>query len=191
MPDQDTFTAFCGSDQIAHGDLSLVAEAAFQARDGTLIFDDRTGETLELDLRHGAQIAVSRFVSRSPRSLAVPAKPGRGRPKLGVTAREVTLLPRHWDWLAAQSGGASATLRRLVEDARRVGAEPEQTRRRLDAAYRTMSVLAGNLPAFEEASRALFAQDAERLGLILTAWPQDIAAYILRTLQLPQDPTAA
>ena len=183
MSNPDTFTAFHGLDQIAHGDLEAVAAAAHQTSSQALIFDDQTGETIELDLRHGPQSAVAGFVARSPNSPAAPAKPGRGRPKLGVTAREVTLLPRHWDWLAAQPGGASAALRRLVEDARRAGDGTEVIRQRNAIVYRIMSVLAGNLPVFEEASRALFANDLQRLDTIIADWPSDVSAYILRTLR--------
>ena len=49
----------------------------------------------------------------------LPPPRGPGRPKLGVVAREITLLPRHWDWLAQQTGGASVAIRKLVEEARR------------------------------------------------------------------------
>ena len=180
MSNPDTFTAFRGLDQIAHGNLEAVAVAAHQANGQALIFDDQTGETIELDLRHGPKSAVAGFVARSPSSPAPPAKPGRGRPKLGVTAREVTLLPRHWDWLAAQPGGASAAIRRLVEDARRAGDGPQAIRRRNETVYRMMAVLAGNLPAFEDAARALFANDLQRLKTIIAAWPKDVSAYILR-----------
>ena len=183
MPNLDTFTAFRGLDQIAHGDLEAVAAAAHQANGQALVFDDQTGETIELDLRHGPQSAVAGFVARPPSSPAPHAKPGRGRPKLGVTAREVTLLPRHWDWLAAQPGGASAALRRLVEDARRAGDGSEVIRRRNEIVYRLMSVLAGNLPGFEDASRALFANDLQRLETIIADWPDDVSTYILRILR--------
>jgi hypothetical protein len=97
-----------------------------------------------------------------------------------VTAREVTLLPRHWDWLAAQPGGASAALRRLVEEARRAGGGPERLREAREAAYRVMSALAGDLPGFEEATRALFAGDTEKLLSETQGWPQDIRQYVLK-----------
>ncbi len=78
-----------------------------------------------------------------------PAEPrGRGRPKLGVVAREVTLLPRHWDWLNAQPGGASVALRKLVEQARRANGDADRARAAREAAYHFMSAMAGDLPAF-------------------------------------------
>ena len=183
----ESFTAFSGQRQIATGELLPVVQAAFtEATHGDvpiLILDDLTGTPVELDLRHSAELAVAGY--RSPMSPQEPitGRPGRGRPKLGVIAREVTLLPRHWDWLAGQPGGASAALRRLVEDARKSNAGPDRAREGQLGLYRAMSVLAGDLPAFEEASRALFANDARRLTAIFEEWPTDIAAYLNRLLQ--------
>lgn len=160
------FTAFAGVRRLAHGDAPTVAAAVAQAeRDGlshVLVFNDETGEQAELD----------------PRASAPPPKAGRGRPKLGVTAREVTLLPRHWDWLAAQPGGASAALRRLVEHALRNPSGDDESRRAREATYRVMSSLAGDLPGFEAAARALFAGDNDRLTSITNAWPTDVRDYI-------------
>ncbi|HMT15841.1 MAG TPA: DUF2239 family protein, partial [Ottowia sp.] len=101
-----------------------------------------------------------------------------GRPRLGVVAREVTLLPRHWDWLAAQPGGASAALRRLVEDARKVHAERDRERAAKERSYRFMSAIAGHLPGFEEASRALFADSAAAFDSRVADWPADVRAYL-------------
>jgi hypothetical protein len=110
-----------------------------------------------------------------------PAEPrGRGRPKLGVVAREVTLLPRHWDWLGAQPGGASVALRKLVEDARRANGDRDRQRAARDAAYHFMSTMAGDLPGFEEASRALFADDRRRFAELIADWPVDIRDHIVK-----------
>jgi hypothetical protein len=162
-----SFTAFAGPRRLARGDAAAVAAAVAQAqREGLthiLVFDDETGEQTELDMRTTAP---------------PPPKAGRGRPKLGVVAREVTLLPRHWDWLATQPGGASAALRRLVEDARRNGTAADDKRRIQQATYRVMSSLAGDLADFEEAARALFAGDGERFTLLTEAWPADIRDYV-------------
>ncbi|WP_188590115.1 DUF2239 family protein, partial [Achromobacter denitrificans] len=98
---------------------------------------------------------------------------------LGVVAREVTLLPRHWDWLAAQPGGASVVLRKLVEQARRDNESADRRRQRQEAAYRFMSAMAGNLPGFEEATRALYAEDRERFAAQVASWPQDVRGYAL------------
>jgi hypothetical protein len=157
-----------------------VASAAHANREESLlIFDDVTGRTVELDLRGSVEDVLARLPL--PTS---PAKPARGRPKLGVTAREVTLLPRHWDWLAAQPGGASATLRRLVDQARRETGGDDLARQTQEAAYRVMTTLAGDLPGYEEALRALFAGDRQRLDQLTAGWPGDIAAY-LRDLTAP------
>jgi hypothetical protein len=106
-------------------------------------------------------------------------KAGKGRPKLGVVAKEVTLLPRHWDWLATQPGGASVTLRKLIERASKDPDSKEQKQARAAAAYHFMHAVAGNLPRFEEASRLLFAGDREGLELLLVTWPGDIAEQVM------------
>lgn len=173
-PDQPTYTAFAGHRRLASGAAREVASAAAGAlargESHVLVFDDKTGEQVEL----GPPAREPEIVPRSP-----PApKPGRGRPKLGVVAREVTLLPRHWEWLAAQPGGASAALRRLVEDASR--SSPAEARQARDAGYKVMSVLAGDLPGYEEATRALFAGNAEAFNTIVADWPIDVRTYVLR-----------
>ncbi len=171
-----TCTAFDGFRMLASGALPVVAVAVRHAI-GTgatgplLTFDDATGKVIDLDVRGtNAEIAA-----RHAAQLDDPR--GRGRPKLGVVAREVTLLPRHWDWLAAQPGGASVALRKLVEDARRGGGGAVQRRAATDAAYRFLSALAGDLPGYEEAIRALFANDAEGFARQITAWPADVRGY--------------
>jgi hypothetical protein len=111
--------------------------------------------------------------------LSAPEPRGRGRPKLGVVAREVTLLPRHWDWLGAQPGGASVALRKLVEEARRASGDRDRSRAARDAAYHFMAVMAGNLARFEEASRALFADDRRRFVELIAGWPGDIRDHIV------------
>jgi len=127
-----------------------------------LALDEADGRVVDIDLREEA--------AQPPR--------GRGRPKLGVSAREVTLLPRHWDWLAAQPGGASVTLRRLVEEARRSDAQAAHVAR--EAAYRAMTTLAGDRPGYEEAVRALYAGEAERFRELTGAWPPDIRDFVQR-----------
>lgn len=181
MPAFDTFTAFVGRRRIAAGTLREVVPAVKAAADANathlLVFNDATGQSIELDLRGSLTDVLDRLVD-APQ--AEPARPaGRGRPKLGVTAREVTLLPRHWDWLAAQPGGASAALRRLVEEARRTS--PTTVRQAQDAVHRVMFAIAGDLPDFEEANRAFYAKDYARFDSLTADWPQDVGDYV-RTL---------
>ena len=171
-PSPRPYVAFAGLARLAAGDLAEVALAARRARDqdphaAILVFDRQTGGVMDLDLRGTEPEVAARFA----RLEMSPAR--RGRPKLGVVAREVTLLPRHWDWLARQPGGASVTLRRLVEGARK--ADDGAGRARTEAAYRFMSAMAGDLPGFEEAARALFAGDREGLAARLAQWPADMA----------------
>ena len=120
---------------------------------------------------------------------SAPTNAAAGSQKLGVVPREVTLLPRHWDWLAAQPGGASVTLRRLVDEARRAGANSERQRDAREVSYRFMSAMAGNLPGFEEATRALFAGDAARFTALLTAWPEAVADYATKLAAQGYEPT--
>jgi hypothetical protein len=169
----DAYTAFAGGQQIATGAASQVAAAA-RSRQDVLIFADETGERVELDARTG-QLAL-----RNAEPVSPPARPGRGRPRLGVVAREVTLLPRHWNWLGAQPGGASAALRRLVEDARRSHAGADRARQAQQAVYAVMHALAGDLPGFEEATRALYAIDDARFDALVTHWPEAIGDYVRR-----------
>lgn len=175
------FAAFAGAARIAAGTLAEAAVAARQASEhgghgAVLVFDLATGAVVDLDLRGTEAEVIARH--------APVAQPGsrRGRPRLGVVAREVTLLPRHWEWLASQPGGASVALRKLVETARKPDARAGAPRRRAEAAYRFMSAMAGDLPGFEDASRALFAHDHDRLEHEVRAWPPDVRDQLLRYL---------
>jgi hypothetical protein len=176
-----TYTAFMEGRNLATGPLQQVAVAVLRAQqaqpDGhPLVFSNASGQSADLDLRGGEEAVAARYTVAAPTQVIK----GRGRPKLGVVAREVTLLPEHWDWLAAQSGGASVALRKLVHEARRKGGDRDRIRRARDRAYHAMSTLAGNLAGFEEASRALFAGDQERLVGQMAAWPPDVRAYVLQ-----------
>lgn len=183
--------AFEGSTRIASGRLADVAIAVKAAADRksdrpVLVFDDLTSQTIELDLRGDAGAVVSRLEKVDParpeaETAGQPARPrGPGRPKLGVVSREVTLLPRHWAWLAEQPGGASVTLRKLVEQARRSNADIDRRRKAQEAAYRFMSVMAGNEPGFEEAIRALFAGDASGFERQVEPWPQHVRQHAVK-----------
>ena len=175
------YTAFLAGRRLASGPLHEVAVAVLSAQKAQpegqpLVFSNASGQTADLDLRGGEEAVAARYTVATP----TPAPKGRGRPKLGVVAREVTLLPEHWDWLAAQPGGASVALRKLVHEARRKGGERDRTRQARDRAYHAMSTLAGDLAGFEEASRALFAGDHEWLVAQMAAWPEDVRAYVLQ-----------
>lgn len=192
-------TAFVGDTLLLAGPLLDVAQAVKHAveagTDATILtFDDATGRVIDIDIRGNPPeflAHLSRSATRlaapaltggvAPPSPPAPAQPrGRGRPKLGVVGREVTLLPRHWEWLNAQPGGASVALRRLVDEARRSGAPAQDARLAQERAYRVMSALAGDRPGYEEALRALFAGDRARLEAHIAEWPADIRAYTLR-----------
>lgn len=185
-------TAFLGPRRITAGPLIDVAMAVKHAGDAgpVLVFDDASGEVIDLDLRGSKQDIAARIVAGGEPQATAPAASGRGRPKLGVVGREVTLLPRHWEWLAAQPGGASVALRKLVEEARRKEGGRAQTRQRQDAAYRFLSALAGDLPGYEEAIRALFAGDRAKFERQAADWPGDVRDYAL-TLAFPGADTPA
>ena len=178
----DTYTCFAGDRLVATGQAGEVARAADRAeaegRAGVLIFSDRTGRQLELDRRESVPTIAG--ASMVPDEAPVSPSSGRGRPRLGVVAREVTLLPRHWQWLETQSGGASAALRRLVDQARHESADKDRAADAQQATYRVMSVLAGNLPGFEAAARALYARDDRTFDDIVGRWPADVGAYVAR-----------
>jgi uncharacterized protein len=173
---QPTCAAFSGVRMIASGFLQAVALRAHESANSgvhapVLIFDDLTGRVIEIDLRGNPEEVLYRVAdfgaSAEEKTEAVTPDSGTrgpGRPKLGVVAREVTLLPRHWEWLATQPGGASVALRKLVEQARRTNQDKDRHRLAQEAAYRFMSTMAGNEPGFEEAARALFRGDQESFG---------------------------
>jgi hypothetical protein len=175
-------TAFLGTRRIASGDLAEVALKSKQATDRdkwaqVVIFDDVTSQVIEVDFRGTQKDVLRRIAEASPASVEAPPEAttrGPGRPKLGVVAREVTLLPRHWDWLASQPGGASVALRKLVEHALRANEGKDRRRRAQEAAYRFLSAMAGNEPGFEEAARALFAGKQARFDEIVEPWPIDV-----------------
>jgi hypothetical protein len=181
MPDRlpPRYTAFNGTRILATGELPEVALRAKEALDqgsdaAVLIFDDRTSRLMELDLR-GQPDEVLRRLEPPPR------RPGR--PRLGVVAREVTLLPRHWEWLGQQPGGASVALRKLVEEARRTHSEADRGRMAQEACYRFMHTMAGDRPGFEDAVRALYAGDGGRFERLVGLWPSDIGNHALRLAQ--------
>ncbi len=160
-------TAFFEGRIVARGERGAVTKVVEEGYSDRLsdvrVFEDESGRVVDLDVWDAA--------ARAP----VPAEPrGRGRPRLGVTAREVTLLPRQWEWLSKQPGGASAAIRRLVEAARKGAKGPEAAR---DAVYRFLTAMGGDRPGYEEAMRALYRGETERLRELIAEWPEDVRGY--------------
>ncbi|HEX8307400.1 MAG TPA: DUF2239 family protein [Allosphingosinicella sp.] len=159
-------TAFLGDTIVARGERSAVTrelERLYPADLGILrVFEDGTGRVVDLDYWDAAESAP-------------PPPRRRGRPSLGVAAREVTLLPRHWDWLSGQAGGASAAIRRLVEEASR---KAPGTKEKRDCAYRFMSDMCGDRPGYEEALRALYRGEEARFDTLIAGWPKQIRGYL-------------
>jgi hypothetical protein len=175
MESEQRYTAFKGTTKIASGELGQVLPELKNRFDADrsimlLVFEDSTGRQVDFDLR-GTEAQVLARAVLAPRT-------GPGRPKLGVVSREISLLPRHWEWLEEQPSGASAALRRLVDEARRREQGRNRVRLALDAAARFMSVMAGNLAGFEEATRALYAKDRVRLESLVSKWPRDVREHI-------------
>lgn len=162
--------AFVGTTRVASGEPREVY-AAVCAHQGTgrLAIYDENGRTVEREeLESLARLPV-------PETAPAPVH-GVGRPKLGVVAREVSLLPKHWEWLAQQRGGASASLRRLVEEHMKHEAGRHAARMAQEALHRMMWDMAGNWPGFEEACRCLFAHDYRGMSEHISTWPEDARA---------------
>ncbi|MGA7613709.1 MAG: DUF2239 family protein [Thermoanaerobaculia bacterium] len=183
---QESYTAFEEGRRVASGTLADVAAKIKESigrrhQSAALVFDDATGRVIDVDL-HGSmrEILVRLEKSGEEAPPVAQRQKGPGRPRLGVVSREVTLLPRHWEWLSKQPGGASVALRKLVDEARRANRETDAVRESREAAYRFMSAMAGDLPGFEEASRALFAGDRSRFTRLTRSWPEDIRDYTRR-----------
>lgn len=165
---EHSYSAFLDHKLIAQGALPEITELLRSRKDSAiLVFDDLTGRVVDIDLR----------------ATPLPVKKksaGPGRPKLGVESKEVTLLPRHWDWLAKQPGGASVTLRKLVEEAKKLSQGTDLAREAQDATYQFMRVMAGDLVGYEEALRALYAKNSVKFKQLIQAWPKDIQTHIKR-----------
>ncbi|WP_238655002.1 DUF2239 family protein [Paenibacillus piscarius] len=182
-------TAFLGVEAVASGSLQHVVTTVKGALSESelvrvLIFDDSTGKPIDVDYHGTADDVFSRLAAPSGESSATEANSQTtrraGRPKLGVVSGEVTLLPRQWEWLKAQPGGASVTLRKLVDEARRAGEQQSTIRKSQEAAYVFMTAMAGDFSHYEEALRALYAGNAERLDQYTQDWAPDIRNYVKR-----------
>jgi len=177
MDDAPSYSAFAGDRRLASGPLrEVLAEARAwlerRERATLLFFDDRTGRQVDFDLRGPLEQVLAR-------ALPEEAAPRPGRPRLGVVGREVSLLPRHWEWLEQQPSGISAALRRLVDEARKREPGRQRARALREAASRFMTAMAGDRPGFEEATRALFAGEDARLARLVRAWPVDVRRHVL------------
>ena len=181
-----SYALFAGTTRIARGTLEEVARSAKEHfdRDPTtrlLVFNESTGRQTDFDLSAGVDAVVAQASALAEGNAAR----GRGRPKLGVECGEVCLLPRHWEWLAAQPRSASATIRRLIDAARKAETPEDRLRERIDAAGTFMWAMAGDLTNFEEASRALYAKEWDRLHELIDEWPEDVRAQVDAMLAAP------
>lgn len=176
------YTAFANHKRIASGEILdvVVKVKKFLKNDSKtqiLIFDDLTSNQVEVDLR-GTTENVTRRLDALLANTDGEKKSGPGRPRLGVTPKEVTLLPEHWEWLARQPGGASVTLRKLVEEAKKKNHARDLIRHAQEVAYKFMTVMAGDLPLYEEALRALYAGESKKFEKMIADWPRDIQEYV-------------
>lgn len=192
------YTAFAGSERIAFGALPEVVSKCKRRLDKgeerrIAVYDDAGGEVIDIDYR-GDEADVLERLARHPmlteqekRQLSTGKPRGRGRPKLGVLSREISLLPKHWEWLAEQPGGASPTLRKLVHAAMLAAGGEQSVKKSLDALHKFMWDMAGNLGEemkdFEEATRAFYAKDWDEFTQYADSWPKDIRAYVLERVE--------
>ena len=192
MEQEQTLAAFIGDRLLTSGPLEMiipVIKERFDHDPTTLffLFEEQSGRQVDFDLRGSLAEALARSAPTKPRI-------GPGRPKLGVIPREISLLPRHWEWLEQQPNGASAAIRRLVDQAKATEPHVQQTRRAKDALSRIMSAMAGNLHDYEEACRALYADDRQRFEELIATWPADIRSYLCRRAEdafaarIPEEP---
>lgn len=196
----NTYTSFMGHRRIASGPMLanvLAVKKVLESRvnDPVLIFDDVTGRFVDVNTQGTDEELAQRYAPVDAPEVEVEqteeeAPRGRGRPKLGVVPREVTLLPRHWDWLATQPGGASVALRKLVEEARRASSAKDQRRQAQERTYNFMTAIGGDLPGFEEAMRALFADELEHFKTLLADWPEDVRDHAIKLAETPATPLA-
>lgn len=176
MENKTTHMAFVGARCVASGPLRRVLEALKKRFDANpselvMVFETETGAQVDFDLRGSLDEVLERE--------APTHATGPGRPKLGVTSREVTLLPRHWEWLESQPNGMSAALRRLVDEAIKAAPEKERARRLRASLSRFLTAMAGDRPGYEEACRALFAGDTARFESLVARWPKDVRGYAI------------
>jgi hypothetical protein len=171
------YTIFEGFNAVGRGTHSEVRQAvrALKAERETatfLVFNDETGESLDQDFERveTAHLLQARVTEAAPRKV--------GRPRLGVVAREITLLPRHWEWLEAQQGGASVALRKLVEIARKQQEPEDRIRHAISVTFKFLNVMGGRMPGFEDVNRALFQRDWARFDALVAAYPRDVAGYL-------------
>jgi hypothetical protein len=179
----DNCIAFEGNRRIATGELSEVAEKTKRVvdrgeRGPVVILDAVTSRTIEVDFR-GTVDAVLERLRAKPAEIESAEPRGKGRPKLGVVGREVTLLPRHWEWLSSQPGGASVALRWLVEEARKISAPQDRKRETQESAYRFMTIMAGNRAGYEEGLRAMYAGKQKDFERSIKDWPEDVRKHAL------------
>jgi hypothetical protein len=196
MPAKHTSTcsAFDHHRLIASGPLAEVIRAAKEAIDAgasepLMILDDSSSRQIEVDFRGSIDAVLARLSGAQPEPAPATAR-GPGRPKLGVVSREITLLPRHWDWLGQQPGGASAVLRRLVEQASRGGNPKERAQQAVESADRCIRILAGDMPGYEEASRAFYRHERAPFTDLIQAWPADVRTHLLRLAAIAWDEQA-
>jgi hypothetical protein len=186
---EKTYSAFAGERLLATGELAAVLRAAKAYLDTAshprvLCFEDQTGHQVDFNFSGTLADVLARAAPTAP------VRPGPGRPKLGVVSREVSLLPRHWEWLEAEPRGISAALRRLVDEAKKKNPGEQRARQAREAVSKFLTALAGDLAGYEEATRALFAKDNTRFAELTAAWPADIRAHALRQLEEAAAPEA-
>ncbi len=171
-----TYTAFVGPKCVATGTLAEVLpvlKRRFEVDhgEGLLVFETDSCRQVDFDLRGSLDEVLARADAGATRA--------PGRPKLGVVSREVSLLPRHWEWLEEQEVGISGALRRLVDEARKNESGKARARRVRAAVSRFLTAMGGDRPNYEEAMRALFAGETKRFEELVARWPKDVKDFLV------------
>lgn len=169
-------TAFASCKQIAFGEcaqvLAQIGSMTFPQDTSIRVFGDETGECLDFDLR--VKVLTKSAMGKSALSTSVVRS--MGRPRLEVVAGEVPLLPRHWEQFDRQPGGTSVALRRMVDEGRKIGQGRDSVRAPRETACRSMRNMAGALPGYEHAARALFRGNKALFEKAVAHWPADFGA---------------
>lgn len=188
MENKSTYTAFEGDKLVCKGGLpdvilKLKRRMGKAENSSVLIFSDATGNTMDFHFQGSEKDVLKRLeIFASDDATDVPAEEaaGPGRPRLGVVSREVSLLPRQWEWLASQCGGASAILRRLVDEERKRSTGGDTVKKHQERTYKFISVMAGDRKGYEDALRALYRKDQKAFNLHIGEWPPDVKAHAQR-----------
>lgn len=166
------YTAFRGDTRIITDSLFNVALALQkQSEMNVLVFNDQTGQQIDLDLSGSEDDLKQRYTE-------VEYVKKVGRPKLGVISREITLQQKHWNWLDQQSSSASAVIRKLIDKELNDPSSESNIMLAKQAIDHFMLAMLGNMPNYEEATRALYQGNKSHFLALIHNYPKDLKVYL-------------